>query len=153
MTRFSMFLMAMLTSCLIGCTYSVKSSTFEEYVVAETIWREARGESQCGRMAVASVISNRMKERGMSGAEVCLEHGQFSCWGNGRTFVFRKKRLCLSDEKVWIECVSLAKSITSKRFRATINANHYYNPQKSNPSWGRKMKNVKVIGRHRFGRV
>lgn len=125
----------------------------EVLVVAETIWREARGESYEGRKAVASVIHNRMHERGMSAYEVVLQRKQFSCW-NGREHEIGEDFAAIHGaDSVWRECVGLAKAVCDGSLIPSVTANHYYNPRLSNPSWGVAMKSVVVIGRHRFGRV
>lgn len=133
---------------------------FDVAVVTCTLWREARGEGRKGIEAVASVIANRMRERNLSAMEVCLEKGQFSCWRSDEVVTptsgfFRKDKSNLSAEesKVWDFCLRIAVALVNGRFTPRISANHYYNPSKCRPSWGRKMKSVTVIGRHRFGRV
>lgn len=124
-------------------------------IIAETIWREARGESSKGREAVASVIVNRMKERKLTGSGVCLQHKQFSCWNgvdaSGKPWT--GKRLTASEIAVWQECVKLAGMIHRGEFTPKGEWNHYYNPYKCNPTWGKKMTKVEVIGLHKFGRV
>lgn len=137
---------------------NAKSITWDVGIIAETIWREARGEGITGRKAVASVIVNRMRERRKIGSAVCLEHEQFSCW-NGCVPRFGsmpwsgKVGLCRTDSTIWNECMVLAREVSSGKFKVITSANHYYNPSKCSPSWSRKMRNVRTIGNHRFGRV
>jgi N-acetylmuramoyl-L-alanine amidase len=54
------------------------------HTVGATIWGEARGESNVGRAAVASVIQNRVRAQrrhfGLTPKAVCLRERQFSCW-------------------------------------------------------------------------
>lgn len=130
---------------------------FDVKVVAETIWLEARGEGERGIRAVASVIRNRSVERGLSPREVCLERGQFSCWRKGLVLPSNKVResrmMLLSTRLAWMLCVEVAEELVNSKFHPTINANHYYNPDKCRPSWGRKMRSCIYIGRHKFGRV
>ncbi len=52
-------------------------------IVADTLFCECRGEPASGRMAVASVIWNRSKNKGISQEAVCLARKQFSCWNKG----------------------------------------------------------------------
>lgn len=47
-----------------------------------TLWGEARGEEIEGRIAIACVIRNRMKDKRWPDTlkDVCLQKSQFSCW-------------------------------------------------------------------------
>lgn len=135
-----------------------KPITWDIGIIAETIWREAKGEGAVGRKAVASVIVNRMKERRKIGSAVCLEHEQFSCWNGcvpsiGSKPWSGKGRLKKNESLIWNECLEIARKVSSGRFNVTTRANHYYNPAKCTPSWSRKMRNVMIIGKHRFGRI
>ena len=127
----------------------------ETGIVAETIWREARGEDLNGRLAVASVIVNRMKERKLSASGVCLQSKQFSCWNgvdaSGKPWT--GKKLTRKEFGVWLECVRIAGEIVRSEFKPIGNWNHYYNPKLCNPSWGHAMACVSNIGNHRFGRL
>ena len=130
---------------------------FDVNVVAETIWLEARGEGDRGIRAVASVIRNRSVERGLSPREVCLERGQFSCWRKGLVLPLdnvRKSRMMRpSTRRAWRSCVEVANELVNRKFKPTITANHYYNPDKCRPYWGRMMRSCVSIGRHKFGRL
>jgi N-acetylmuramoyl-L-alanine amidase len=122
------------------------ASADETLDVAWTIYQEARGESYEGKLAVASVIYNRSFDRHLTLSQVCTQRLQFSCWNSRRT----PKRV---NSIGWKQCEQIAKSMTDKVFRPLNNWNHYYNPSLCNPSWGSKMKNVTVIGNHKFGRI
>ena len=53
-----------------------------EYM-ARTIWGEARGEDEQGKIAVGHVIKNRRDKQTWMGKtikDVCLKKWQFSCW-------------------------------------------------------------------------
>ena len=52
--------------------------------MARTLWGEARGEPDSGKIAVAWVIRNRAEKSGKSIADVCLQPHQFSCWFDGQ---------------------------------------------------------------------
>lgn len=119
-----------------------------EETIASTLWHEARGEGADGIRAVASVIVNRSKKSGKTCAYECLKPKQFSCW-NGRAHVVPAK----AKGKVWEFCKKVAHDIVCGQFKTTNNATHYYNFHLCNPSWGRKMRDVAVVGNHRFGRV
>ncbi|HSO43463.1 MAG TPA: cell wall hydrolase, partial [Rhodospirillales bacterium] len=60
-----------------------RNTATAERALAATIWGEARGESEEGKLAVASVIANRATRPGWWGRDirsVCLATAQFSCW-------------------------------------------------------------------------
>jgi len=128
----------------------ISGDVLEMGIVAKTIYLEASGEGKDGMKAVASVIFNRMNEQRKSGKDICLKSGQFSCWNNRRKN-FSKIEIEIDDEYVY--CMKLALDILTGNFNPTISANHYYNPKKCRPSWGRSLRQVKVIGNHRFGRI
>lgn len=117
-------------------------------IIALTLFGEARGETHQGKVAVASVIYNRAKERGVTMTAVCLQPKQFSCWGD--EMLINKVHGSLD---AWFDCVIIAQAMTDGSFQPVLNANHYYNPDLASPSWGDLLEEVAVIGRHRFGRL
>ncbi|CAF1625832.1 unnamed protein product [Adineta ricciae] len=55
-------------------------------IMTKTVWGEARGEPDAGKVAVAHVIMNRANSGNRYGqgiAGVCLKDRQFSCWDEG----------------------------------------------------------------------
>lgn len=123
----------------------------EIYIVARTIYLEARGEPYEGKMAVASVIYNRANGNSDEFASVCLAPGQFACWRKEN--IGKLKILNAVDRRALMECVSISKSMFKKDFRPTIDATHYYNPKLASPSWGSEMKGAIYIGNHKFGKL
>jgi len=136
---FVVFALAVVAECF--------AMTAEE-TIASTLWYEARGEGCKGIDAVASVIVNRAKKSGKSYAAECLKPYQFSCW-NGTAHVVPKK----ANGKVWEYCKAVARKMVKGTFKTTNNATHYYNFSICNPKWGVAMRDVVVVGKHRFGRV
>jgi len=128
-------------------------------IVAETLWREARGEGKAGIRAVASVVWNRSRERQLRPEKVCLQKAQFSCW-NGvaiplPTDIWKKtgEKTHGSGFRIWRYCVGCAERIVDGTFVPTVSANHYYNPRMCRPKWGKSMRGAVKIGRHRFGSI
>lgn len=124
--------------------------------LALTLWGESRGESHEGRMAVASVVWNRAVSKGKYDLTwVVLRPRQFAYW-NGRDTRNLKEpeyKYSLKDEEVWLDCVAIAQSMIDGTFKPTVSANHYYAPSKVEPYWGKELKDVVVIGNHKFGRL
>lgn len=134
-------------------TITINKNSPEKLILAATIWDEARGEKSIGREAVASVIYNRAQQKrwrklGLIG--VVLQKMQFSGWNDKKVTV---KLANKNDHKIWDECLSLAESLLNKTFVPIIKSNHYYNSKLASPAWGKKMKNIDVIGNHTFGEL
>ena len=53
---------------------------FDLVLLAITVWGEARGESDKGKLAVAWVICNRMRRQGSRISHIVLKPWQFSFW-------------------------------------------------------------------------
>ena len=123
-----------------------------EYVVAMTLWMEARGEGAEGIRAVGTVIVNRAEAQGLLPRDVCLQYRQFSCW-NGKT----PEETLLSpselESSTWKYCCELADAICRGTWDPLGPWTHYYNPALASPRWAGEMTDVAVVGRHRFGRL
>lgn len=122
------------------------------FTVTYTLYKEAAGESYIGKVAVASVIHNRLSDDLNTYGKVCLKPKQFSCWNDVKDvdhppLIFKNKL----DKEAWDECYTIAKRMVAGHFIPIDDWNHYYNPKKADPSWGMKMKNTKVIDNHKFG--
>jgi N-acetylmuramoyl-L-alanine amidase len=121
-------------------------------VIALTLWSEARGEGFGGVKAVASVVQNRLTSKEFKSRKtlrnVCLQSFQFSGWNFGFT-----PSLVINSEKdyqIWCYCLMVADDMLKGSFKPIINSTHYYAFKKCKPSWY-NMKEVVVIGNHRFG--
>ena len=112
-------------------------------IVKKTILAEAGGEGQQGMLAVASVIENRVRQKGLKPAEVCLQKKQFSCWNKGTPVVLTNKKVSAFAEK-------LAREICDGEFEPIGRWNHYCRTD-AYPVWREKMLIKTVIGRHVFG--
>lgn len=139
--------MKMIITMAVAVLGMVSNAMTSEETIASTLWLEARGEGKVGIDAVASVIVNRAKKSGKTMEYECLKPKQFSCWNDRKQVVPQKAK-----GKMWEYCKKVAKDMSCGRFVATTNATHYYNPSLCNPSWGKKLTDVVVIGKHRFGR-
>lgn len=144
---FSLIVIFFCASCC--ATEEIKNSK-EIEIVASTLYHESRGESYEGKMAVASVIYNRSKQKrwsnlGLSG--VCLQKYQFSCHNNGYKEAVPTNTL---DRIALKECRSIAASMVGGSFEPTINSNHYCTTW-SNVSWKNQLKDTVIIGSHIFG--
>jgi hypothetical protein len=123
-------------------------------IIALTLFAEARGESQAGRRAVASVIWSRADGKPYSMADECWKSRQFSCWNgkDGEKLLYlQEDRLAPKERQVFDECMGLAKELISGQFKPTVNSSHYHKST-IKPLWAKGMVRVAVIGRHIFYR-
>jgi len=120
-------------------------------IITLTIWAEARGEPWAGKLAVASVIVNRARERDLTWEQVCFQPKQFSCWNNGGKKLWKQYETGECERNpAWRECVKIVRMLIDGILPAT-KFNHYHNPQLYQPAWAQKLRNVKQIGNHVFG--
>ncbi len=123
-------------------------------VVAATVYGEARGESDLGKLAVAFVIANRVRRPSWWGKDwttVCLKPFQFSCWNRDD----RNRAAILGPKPVdvWRRCLEAADLAMLGATRdPTAGATHYFAPAvtKTPPAWAAQMVQTLVVGKHVF---
>lgn len=132
-------------------TNSLADVTIEDVdsilVVAMTLWGEAQSESDRGLYAAASVIYNRAGGDWGKVKSVCLASKQFSVWNGKRK---TQVQIPLKDEN-FLRCWRIAVQMFEGSFTPNGKWNCYYNPRKATPEWRNKMKDISIIGRHKFG--
>jgi N-acetylmuramoyl-L-alanine amidase len=128
---------------------------FDRDAIALTIYGEARGESPVGRIAVACVIRNRLRDGrwGSTYKDVCLAPKQFSCWNAGDP----NRAVLLSAlgqpvlHPILCECYMLADILLNEdTIRRLGNATHYYARSIEPPAWAATGEFVASVGRHSF---
>ena len=126
------------------------------YVVATTLWGEARGEGTNGMQAVMNVIMNRAKGNFDKTHKVVLMPKQFSMWNS----VTNPAQTALDvaaehrKEASWQEAVRLVDlAAKGKLPDITGGAMFYFNPHKVTPSWASKLTKTVTIGNHDFYKV
>ena len=105
--------------------------------VIETIVYEASGEKLGGQLAVARVIRNRARERGLTFTEVVEQPYQFSCWNTDKHRSYNDKEFKRAIN-AWIK---------SKDYKLDANL---YHSTKVKPYWINKVNRIKQIGNHIF---
>lgn len=135
--------------------------------VALTLWAEARNSSRALRVAIGSVILNRVKAQhprwGLTADEVCLKRRQFSCWNPGEDHnhqsLLDAARHLLRGEAIGPilrECLAIAAEVCTGTLPDTAaGATHYYSPDAmvpkgSTPEWAHGIKPVAEIDGTRF---
>jgi len=134
-------------------------------IMGLTVYGEARGENRAGRIAVATVIMERVEHRSWDGEtieDVCLWPKQFSCFlpsdPNRPKLVLVAKDwdYHISIDQYLSACYQIARGIESgaiPRDPDLHNANccQYLTAEaKKNATWWRSMKFIKTIGGHEF---
>lgn len=133
----------------------MKKISDQSVVVALVMAGEAASEGQEGMQAVASVIANRMIRRNKTAYEVVTESKQFSayedmamCERNIKTAAVME--ICTDMTRKLLLCQGSEIKFPDN----TDGADHYITvslyKSKKCPSWIRKMKYTKTIGRHIF---
>lgn len=123
-----------------------------EAVVTATIWLEARGEPQEGRIAVAEVIRNRTAAKFFSDGTpegTCLRPWQFSAWNTETQGRGRAMQLDSSDPIV-AQCLAAwlaAQSGSNIAQGALLYHSTTMNPY---PKWSDTSRFLVEIGLHRF---
>jgi len=114
--------------------------------MADNIYWESRGESKAGQKAVAEVVMNRVASKKFPNTicEVVYAKKQFS-------WTLKKKNLNkkLTDKnKLYKKAKKIAIEVILKR-ETELKATHYHT-HAVNPAWNKNMKQVAMIGGHRF---
>jgi N-acetylmuramoyl-L-alanine amidase len=150
----------------------VRAALSPSQTLAVTLYGEGRGEPIEGRIAVASVIRNRVKAGtfGDGYKGVCLKRWQFSCWnepiGTGAanyiaTMLAARSLVSPSEPlaNVLKECVWIAEGIALGVVLDRVKgADHYYSPKAmipkgATPTWSQGKPIVAVVGSHLFFRL
>jgi len=143
--------------------WEIFSGLTEAQIMALTIYGEARGEPYEGKVAVGSVILERVEHRDWDGKtlhEVCLMPYQFSCFLPADPN-FKALKLIAGDwdtkitrSKALSECYSIAKGLLDGTIpRTPIIAEKnvcQYKTKAAKAAWANKMERVAVIGHHEF---
>ena len=127
--------------------------TVDQWILALTIFFEARGEPAAGQAAVASVILNRLKHPtkrfGPTLMHVCLAPKQFSC--------FNDLQLSSALMKLYAEPIAFhdalgtaALALSGDFGDCTGGADHYHSIHIEPPSWADPLKRTVTIENHVF---
>lgn len=121
-------------------------------VMAQTIWGEARGESNEGQYAIGHVIKNRFDSNKWFSADslegVCKKKWQFSCWNEDDPNKEKMEKLTQEDIKDFIE---IAKSVLDGSKESNVGkATHYYADYIKEPKWAEGKTPITKIGVHHF---
>lgn len=131
----------------------------EKAVMRMTVKQEAADQPYLGKLAVAYVLVNRMKQQNKTAFEICWQKWQFSCWlaPLNNIALFLKSQPVSTN----VECINAVDQATSGSVSdPTHGATHYLNvplTKKINgdklPDWVEQMEITTVIADHTFLKV
>ena len=129
-------------------------SANEVKCLATAIYFEARGEPERGRVAVAQVVLNRLKNPAYP-STICGVVYQNKNMRNRCQFSFACDGIPdrIYDHTAWAEAKTLARKVINdpkNLFEADVGTSTHYHATYVRPIWARHMKKMKKIGRHIF---
>jgi spore germination cell wall hydrolase CwlJ-like protein len=132
-------------------SYDEKQKVMREVeCLARNIYFEASGEPRTGKIAVAEVTMNRVKDKQYPRTVCAVVHQkakgtcQFSWVCQGKTKVHKRSR-------AWEESIDIAENILiSKREYGIIGDAMYFHATYVEPSWAEQKKLIRKIGNHIF---
>ena len=133
-------------------------NTSEKQILALAIYGEARGESTEGKIAVGSVILERVKRNkwyGQGVHGVILKPWQFSCFNENDPNYQRLLHIAEQwDEEITInmalnDCYGIAAHLLDGTISPNVEATHY-KVYTCDASWAKKLTKIARIGTHEF---
>ena len=130
---------------LFGSVNASDSMILESDVVCltNTIYFEARGESFLGKLAVGSVVRNRMIRQGKTACEIVYEKNQFS-WTRTIPVV--------TNQKVWLSLYQLSIKILLNEYPDPTNGAVFFHEKTIEPFWKDSLVKSFEEGNHIFYR-
>lgn len=129
-------------------------SAKEKKCLADAIYFEARGEPELGRIAVAQVVLNRLKNPAYPnttcGVVYQNKHRRNRCQFS---FACDGLRETITSKKAWAEAQALATRVLEDDktlFISDVGASTHYHATYVRPRWSRHMTKKDKIGRHIF---
>ena len=111
--------------------------------IAKTVYFEARGESEEGKIAIANVVLNRFKSGNYNDfCSVVYQNRQFS-W----TLMRRRK---IKEEVSWKESRLIANDIYYDNLEDNTYGATHFHKSTIKPRWIKSFRKVAVIGNHVF---
>ena len=122
--------------------------------MALVIWREARGESMPGQIAVAHSIMNRVAKPcwwGKTVMEVLFKKWQYSSMTDPND---RQLTTWPSNGPLWHQCLTIAHDVYyGKMENPVVGADSYHDISIPSPKWATQVMFVRQIGRLKFFNV
>ena len=139
--------------------FNIKSKQEENvYLMALTMWGEARNGGPSAMRNIGHVIMNRLHSKRHFGSDiksVVWKRKAFSCWNKSDpNFTGMKKIAALDDnnleKKRWRQALDLAGQIINRGERDPTNNALFYHTSNTSPYWADGVEPVADIGGHKF---
>ena len=119
--------------------------------LSEALYFEARGEQIEGQIAVADVIINRKNSRQFPGT-ICgvVSEGAHKRHACQFSYNCDGKLELIYDKKTYRRIVKLSSMILNGAFSDVTNGATFFHASEVSPSWSKKFKKTRKIGRHIF---
>jgi len=128
-------------------------------ILARTIYGEARGEPDLGRVAVGWTVRNRAQRYGSTLSEACLKSVHYSCWNNAAGNDANQLAMLTADlgNRSFARCMIAACQVAfGLAVDPTDGATHYHSRDIPPPAWALddegNQRPYHSIGRHLFYR-
>ena len=122
-------------------------------ILARTVYGEARGESDLGKLAVAWVVVNRARKYHVGLGEACLLSIHFSCWNNGRANDANQLKMMMANlsHPAFARCMLAALQAAHELVPDPTDGAAHYCAIGIEPDWA-EGKTYETIGHHKFFR-
>jgi spore germination cell wall hydrolase CwlJ-like protein len=142
---------------MLGFSNPVNANDNEIICLAENIYFEARGESTAGRMAVALVVLNRVKDRRFPNS-VCGVVKQTKYYPSGRidlhscqfSWYCDGKSDAPADRSCWEDALLIAEVMYTYDSIDVTNGSLWYHSKRVNPNWATHYQQTVSIDNHIF---
>ena len=125
---------------------------FDLEIATATVYMEASGEPNLGKLGVAMVLVNRLRSgKYATLAAVCLAPEQFSCWNTSDPNRSRLAHLPDTDELLLVCEATVKHALTlAPENDPTQGATNYFAITIPTPFWARALTKTVQIGKHIF---
>ena len=163
--RYIYFILGTLLGLVVGLTFSTNAHASDPnediFCMAKNIYFEAGNQPIAGKIAVAQVVQNRVKNRDYPNT-ICGVVYQARWTENWKGNMMPTRNQCQfswfcdgksddpEDSKTWIQCLTLARNIIQGEYGdITEGATHYHSVY-VNPYWADSLNETVIINEHIF---
>jgi len=115
--------------------------------LAKNIYYEARGESELGQLAVATVTLNRAL---LAGGKICKVVYSQNMMGCQFSWVCEAPREPYKKSEPWLQAMMVAQKAASGDTLPELKDAIYFHAKQVHPAWAAKKQKLEQIGNHIF---
>jgi len=124
----------------------------EIYILARTIWGEARNQGHAGMVFVGGVVLERAQKGGWWGKtikEVCTKKKQFSCWNENDPNLDKLLHVNGHNPEFCTALGVAAELLAGNiHYQSITNGATHYHTASIEPEWTKRLARVVVVGDH-----